>query len=68
MRPESKLRSAVHERVIQELLMYGDQAMYIGQHPLYCDVDYLRVAVLDALDEVGCQYLVHLLAVDTRSK
>ena len=31
---------------------------------MYCNVDYLKVAVLDALDEVGCKYLVHLSAVD----
>jgi hypothetical protein len=65
MRPEGKPRSVVHELLIQKLLAYGDQAVCIGQHQLYCNVDYLKVAVLDALDEVGCKYLVHLLAVDT---
>ena len=65
MRPESKPRSLVHELIIQKLLAYGDQAIYIGQHQLYCNVDYLKVAVLDALDRVGCKYLVHLSAVDT---
>jgi len=64
MRPERKPRSEVHELVIGKLLAYGDQAVYIGQHQLYCNVDYLKVAVLDALDEVGCKYLVHLTAVD----
>ena len=64
MRPESKPRSVVHELLIQKLLAYGDQAVCIGQHQLYCNVDYLKVAVLDALDEVGCKYLVHLAAVD----
>ncbi len=64
MRPESKPRSQVHELLIQKLLTYGDQAVYIGQHQLYCNVDYLKVAVLDALDEAGCKYLVHLSAVD----
>ncbi len=64
MRPESKPRSQVHELLIQKLLAYGDQAVYIGQHQLYCNVDYLKVAVLDALEEVGCKYLVHLSAVD----
>jgi len=64
MRPESKPRSAVHELLIQKLLAYGEQAVFIGQHQLYCNVDYLKVAVLDALDEVGCRYLVHLSAVD----
>ncbi len=64
MRPESKPRSAVHELLIDKLLAYGDQAVYIGQHQLYCNVEYLKVAVLDALDEVGCKYLVHLSALD----
>ncbi len=65
MRPDSKPRSAVHELLIQKLLAYGEQAVYIGQHQLYCNVDYLKVAVLDALDQAGCKYLVHLSAVDT---
>ncbi|UCD51085.1 MAG: FAD-dependent oxidoreductase [Phycisphaerales bacterium] len=64
MRPESKPRSVVHELLIEKLLTYGDQAVYIGQHQLYCNVDYLKVAVLDALEEVKCKYLVHLSAVD----
>ncbi|MHC4681543.1 MAG: FAD-dependent oxidoreductase [Planctomycetota bacterium] len=64
MRPESKPRSVVHELLIEKLLAYGDQAVYIGQHQLYCNVDYLKVAILDALDEVGCTYLVHLSAAE----
>ena len=64
MRPERKPRSEVHELVIEKLLAYGDQAVYIGQHQLYCNVDYLKVASLDALDQVGCKYLVHLSAAD----
>ena len=64
MRPESKPRSQIHELLIRKLLAYGDQAVFIGQHQLYCNVDYLKVAVLDALDEVGCKYLAHLSAVD----
>ena len=65
MRPEGKPRSVVHELLIKKLLAYGDQAVYIGQHQLYCNVDYLKVAVLDALDEVGCRYLVHATVADT---
>ena len=65
MRPDSKPRSKVHELVIEKLMAYGDQAIYIGQHQLYCNVDYLKVAVLDALDAVGCKYLVHMSAADT---
>jgi len=64
MRPDSKPRSCLHELLIKKLLAYGDQAVYTGQHQLYCNVEYLKVAVLDALDEVGCKYLVHLAAVD----
>ena len=66
MRPESKPRSVVHELLIQKLLAYGDQAVCIGQHQLYCNVDYLKVAVLDALDEVGCKYLVPSVAAVMR--
>lgn len=64
MRPERKPRSVVHELLIEKLLNYGDQAVHIGQHQLYCNVDYLKVAILDALEEVGCRYLVHMPAVD----
>ncbi len=65
MRPQSKPRSVVHELLIEKLLKLGDQAVHIGQHQLYCNVDYLKVAVLDALEEAGCKYLVHMPAVDT---
>ncbi|MBC8218028.1 MAG: FAD-dependent oxidoreductase [Planctomycetes bacterium] len=65
MRPESKPRSVVHELLIKKLLNYGDQAVHIGQHQLYCNVDYLKAALLDALEDVGCKYLVHMPAVDT---
>ena len=65
MRPASKPRSVVHELLIEKLVKLGDQAVHIGQHQLYCNVDYLKVAILDALEEVGCKYLVHMPAVDT---
>ena len=65
MRPMSKPRGVVHELLIEKLLNLGDQAVHIGQHQLSCNVDYLKVAVLDALEEVGCKYLVHMPAVDT---
>jgi len=65
VRPEGRPRSNIHETLIQKLLDYGGQAVSIGQHQLYCNVDYLKVAVLDALDEAGCKYLVHVQAVDT---
>ena len=65
MRPAGKSRSDVHELLIEKLLNYGDVAVKIGKHQLWCNVEYLKVAVLDALDEVGCKYLVHTPAVDT---
>jgi ribulose 1,5-bisphosphate synthetase/thiazole synthase len=64
MRPGSKPRSKVHELVLDKLRAYGDQAVRVGQHQLWCNVDYLKVAVLDALDQVGCKYLVHTRAID----
>ncbi len=33
--------------------------MRLETHQFLVNVDYLKVAVLDALDEVGCKYLVH---------
>lgn len=64
VRPEGKPRSKVHELLIEKLLAYGDQAVAFGDHQLYCNVDYLKVAIMDALDAAGCKYLVHLKAVD----
>jgi ribulose 1,5-bisphosphate synthetase/thiazole synthase len=64
MRPGSKPRSKLHELVLSKLRAYGDQAVRVGEHQLWCNVDYLKVAVLDALDEVGCKYLVHTQAID----
>jgi len=65
MRPDGKPRSDVHELLIEKLFNYGDLAVQFQGHGLSCNVDYLKVAVLDALDEVGCNYLVHTQAVDT---
>jgi ribulose 1,5-bisphosphate synthetase/thiazole synthase len=64
VRPGGKPRSVVHELLVQKLKAYGDQAMRVGRHELWCNVEYLKVAVLDALDEVGCRYLVHVRAAD----
>jgi len=64
VRPMSKPRSKVHELVITKLLALGEQACRINQHQLLCNVDYLKVAVADALDETSCRYLVATRAVD----
>jgi len=64
VRPGGKPRSAVHELLIRKLTAYGDQAVAMGQHELWCNVEYLKVAILDALDEAGVPYLVHVRAAD----
>jgi hypothetical protein len=64
MRPGGKPRSRIHELLIEKLKAYGDQAIRLGQHEVWCNVEYLKVAVLDALDFVGCRYLVHVRAAD----
>ena len=64
MRPGGQSRSAVHELLIERLLAYGDLAVTIDGHQVRCNVEYLKVAVLDALEELGCEYLVHTRAVD----
>jgi len=64
MRPWSKARSAVHELLIARLNAYGDQAVRLGEHEVWTNVEYLKVAILDALDQAGCKYLVHTRAVD----
>ncbi|MEO8594000.1 MAG: FAD-dependent oxidoreductase [Candidatus Solibacter sp.] len=64
MRPAGKPRSYVHELVIRKLTAYGDQAAKLGTHEVWTNVEYLKVALLDALDEAGVKYLVHVRAVD----
>ena len=70
MRPFGKPRSDVHELLIRKLDAYGPAAYEIRdegilRHALFTNVEYLKVAVLDALDEVGCRYYVHMKAVDS---
>ena len=68
MRPGSKARGYVHELLLKKLQDYGDQAVRVSTHQFFTNVDYLKVAIMDALDEVGCKYLVHTKAVDTITK
>ena len=70
MRPFGRPRGFVHELLIDKLDAYGPLAYKIRdegilRHALFTNVEYLKVAVLDALDDVGCKYLVHTKAVDT---
>jgi NADPH-dependent 2,4-dienoyl-CoA reductase/sulfur reductase-like enzyme len=36
VRPGGKLRSAIHELLIRKLAAYGDQAVEMGKHELWC--------------------------------
>lgn len=66
MLPAGKSRSVVHDLVTDKLRAYGKQAVCIvREHGLRCNVEFLKVAILDALDEVGCKYFVHAQAIDT---
>ena len=64
MRPGGRPRSRVHELLIEKLRVYGDQAIRLGRHEIWSNVEYLKVAVLDALDGAGCRYFVHVRAAD----
>jgi ribulose 1,5-bisphosphate synthetase/thiazole synthase len=65
MRPHGKARSAVHELLIGKIAAYGDQAVRFGDHELWCNVEYLKVAILDTLDAAGVKYLLHVRAADS---
>jgi len=64
MRPGDVPRGYIHELLYTKLSNYGDQAVSVSTHQFFCNVEYLKVAFLDMLEEVGCRYLVHLRAVD----
>jgi ribulose 1,5-bisphosphate synthetase/thiazole synthase len=68
MRPGGKSRSVIHETLIDNLKTFGDLAVRINDHQLLCNVEYLKVAILNAFDEAGCRYLVHCLAVDAMTE
>jgi len=68
MRPDGKPRGYVQELLLKKLQNYGAQAVRLSSHQYWVNVEYLKVAVLDALDEVGCSYLVHAKAVDATVK
>ncbi|KPL10523.1 MAG: hypothetical protein AMS26_21370 [Bacteroides sp. SM23_62] len=71
MRPGGNPRSNIHELLIEKLLAMGSQAgrfatgaAFDGPNALLCNVEYLKVAILYALEEAGCTYLVHTQAID----
>ncbi len=68
MRPGEKPRGYVHELLLKKLQNYGDQAVRVSTHQFFVNVEYLKAAILDALDDTGCKYLVHAKAVDAITK
>jgi hypothetical protein len=64
MRPNSVPRGFIHELLLKKLQNYGEQAVRLSTHQFFVNVEYLKAAILDALDEAGCKYLVHVRAVD----
>lgn len=64
MRPGGRARSAVHETVIERVLAYGPEAGGMAAHALVCNVEYLKVALMDALESVACHYLLHARIAD----
>ena len=65
MRPNGEPRGYIHELLFEKLSNYGDQAVRVSTHQFLVNVEYFKVAIMDALEEVNCKYLVHLKAVDT---
>jgi len=64
MRPDDRPRGAIHEMVISHLLNYGDDAARIVGHAVVCNVEYLKVALMDALAAAGCTYRFHCRVAD----
>lgn len=64
MRPNGRSRGAVHDLVINHVLSYGEEAGRLVGHALVCNVEYLKPALFDLLDAVGCEHLLHSRAVD----
>lgn len=65
VRPDGKPRSTIHELLLEKIAAYGPQAARWGEHQVYCNVEYLKAAAFDALDEAGAAYYVHAQVVDT---
>jgi hypothetical protein len=64
MLPGGRSRGAVHDLLIERLRGYGDDAVQVVDHALVCNVEYLKVAVMDTLDAAGCDYLLHSRVID----
>lgn len=68
MRPSGKPRGCIHELLLKNLQTYGDQAVRVSDHQFLVNVEYLKAALLDSLDQFGVTYLVHAKVVDALTK
>ncbi len=65
MRPGGRARGAVHEMVLERVFAHGPEAgNMVTDHGIVCNVEYLKLALLEVLDSVGCDCLVHSAVVD----
>jgi len=64
MRPGARGRGAVHELVVEAVGAYGPEAGRLVDHALVCNVEFLKVALMDVLEAAGCRYLLHAPVVD----
>jgi hypothetical protein len=64
MMPGGRHRSVVHAALIERLRSYGDEAVAVVDHALVCNVEYLKVAAMDVLDNAGCRYYLHACVAD----
>jgi hypothetical protein len=59
MRPAGQSRSRLHDLVIERVCAYGEAAGQLVDHSLVCNTEYLKLGLMDLLDEAGCDYLLH---------
>ncbi len=65
MRPGGRSRGSVHDTVIDSVIAYGPEAGgVVDNHSLVCNVEYLKAALMDLVESVGCDYLLHSIVVD----
>lgn len=64
MRPFNEPRGFIHELLLEKLQNYGQQAVRVNTHQFWVNVEYLKIAILDLLDQFGVKYFVHTKVVD----
>ncbi len=64
MRPGGEPRGKVHEALIERLERFGEVALRIEEHALVTNVEYLKLAALQALEDAGCDYLLYAPVIE----